>query len=1119
MDQKHIVVEVHIGTGDKKRVVQSRLGKPFTYERLAKKITALVPHAQSHAEVVVKWVDEDGDAITMGCDEELGEAIAAARLQIGTGLPMIQLRLFHAPEGVDPIDPETIAAPSQADEIAAKRAEKEEMKELIAQYKSVAAPAPVAGEVAATPADVEAALRNVIPDLLRAVIPEVVPQPDSTDEDELRDNLAEARSQIEDLSKERDDLRQQLHAALLRPARSSASADTEAEEEMLNNIAAEREPVMSYEDIPLPDGWEVRFTNAGVQFFVDHNTRTTTWDDPRIPLHAAHVTPTEVALAGGVDVTNQRDLDQAKEECDALKDQLRQAEILIAELEAEHARSVAIAADRNRLATLVATQDAQTQIKELKEEVERSRALNEDLQRAFDCKSMELAVMTQKSEAVEEMMRNLMAERDQLTNAQYEMSEQLAAAEAELAAFKKKPRVSFNLPQPIQPQPVQETQQQPARTVSEGLASLVDDTINFDLGSQRKAPRVPRTRMAPLASLVAKARSEVQSESFETTSSFTGNNAVSKSISDDIEASNEAVPTSPLEEVVVERHRLEEVVVEHPVSNLEEVIVMAPLDNVDTTTAPSSPPVVEDMVEVMEEVAEEEENSLVEVPPAVPYSAECVRDVTLPDDTVIAPDTITEKIWCVINTGTEAWPSSTVLKHVSGPFTNEDEVFAVGSVAPGEEVFAALPVDTTGLIAGRYEGVYRLVDSTGDREFETYFLWCILNVSEGAAPITESEEAKTNTEIAEEVVEESAIEEPQETQNEVLVTSGLVSEDLDDEDNNEAPFDPFRTESTQSLESLQSAHPSETASSCEDFVVIQDVDGANETNDYRSEDVADEVNSLTESPVECREADLCDTEPQEQPVEETATETAPEVAEGGVVSNLYNAMFGQGATENTAEETEAAPAEPTEEEAPEEAVSPTPSSSSSEPVMVSLPQEEDTQNAQRDDEKSQLEQLEEETLKREAQAIAMDLEERAREAQAIKDEMEQRALEAEAVQNAAAEVEAVWDDVIPRSHRHAPGEPIEEPEAAVAMVLEQARNNAAMASGLEKEDASRVVSWEESVAWERCAEKHPHIVETLENLVTMGFGNREMNKQLLVTYDGDFEKTLDALLNGHNVPR
>ena len=35
------------------------------------------------------------------------------------------------------------------------------------------------------------------------------------------------------------------------------------------------------EEDPLPEGWEIRFNNEGIQYFVDHNTRTTTFQDPR----------------------------------------------------------------------------------------------------------------------------------------------------------------------------------------------------------------------------------------------------------------------------------------------------------------------------------------------------------------------------------------------------------------------------------------------------------------------------------------------------------------------------------------------------------------------------------------------------------------------------------------------------------------------------------------------------------------------------------------------------------------------------------------------------------------------------------------------------------------------
>ena len=34
-------------------------------------------------------------------------------------------------------------------------------------------------------------------------------------------------------------------------------------------------------DDPLPPRWEMRYSRSGRLYFIDHNTRTTTWDDPR----------------------------------------------------------------------------------------------------------------------------------------------------------------------------------------------------------------------------------------------------------------------------------------------------------------------------------------------------------------------------------------------------------------------------------------------------------------------------------------------------------------------------------------------------------------------------------------------------------------------------------------------------------------------------------------------------------------------------------------------------------------------------------------------------------------------------------------------------------------------
>lgn len=48
-----------------------------------------------------------------------------------------------------------------------------------------------------------------------------------------------------------------------------------------NTSSIQQQPVSQLG--PLPSGWEMRLTNTARVYFVDHNTKTTTWDDPRLP--------------------------------------------------------------------------------------------------------------------------------------------------------------------------------------------------------------------------------------------------------------------------------------------------------------------------------------------------------------------------------------------------------------------------------------------------------------------------------------------------------------------------------------------------------------------------------------------------------------------------------------------------------------------------------------------------------------------------------------------------------------------------------------------------------------------------------------------------------------------
>ena len=47
-------------------------------------------------------------------------------------------------------------------------------------------------------------------------------------------------------------------------------------------VMAEMAPLPEEEEDPLPEGWEARRGIDGRAYYVNHNTRTTTWEDPRV---------------------------------------------------------------------------------------------------------------------------------------------------------------------------------------------------------------------------------------------------------------------------------------------------------------------------------------------------------------------------------------------------------------------------------------------------------------------------------------------------------------------------------------------------------------------------------------------------------------------------------------------------------------------------------------------------------------------------------------------------------------------------------------------------------------------------------------------------------------------
>ncbi|GAA6059540.1 hypothetical protein JCM10212_006038 [Sporobolomyces blumeae] len=66
-------------------------------------------------------------------------------------------------------------------------------------------------------------------------------------------------------------------------ASNAAVASTSASSATATTAASDDVDVEDTQLGPLPSGWERRTTPGGRNYFVDHNTKTTSWDDPRIP--------------------------------------------------------------------------------------------------------------------------------------------------------------------------------------------------------------------------------------------------------------------------------------------------------------------------------------------------------------------------------------------------------------------------------------------------------------------------------------------------------------------------------------------------------------------------------------------------------------------------------------------------------------------------------------------------------------------------------------------------------------------------------------------------------------------------------------------------------------------
>ena len=110
-----------------------------------------------------------------------------------------------------------------------------------------------------------------------------------------------------------------------------------------------------------------------------------------------------------------------------------------------------------------------------------------------------------------------------------------------------------------------------------------------------------------------------------------------------------------------------------------------------------------------------------------------VSDVTIPDNTVMAPGASFVKTWALQNTGTCTWDTSFKLVFVSGSQMGGASTNLASSVAPSQQVQVSVSL-TAPTTAGTYTGYWRLADDTGTGFGESVTVVIVVSTSLTSTP-------------------------------------------------------------------------------------------------------------------------------------------------------------------------------------------------------------------------------------------------------------------------------------------------------------------------------------------------------------------------------------------------
>lgn len=116
------------------------------------------------------------------------------------------------------------------------------------------------------------------------------------------------------------------------------------------------------------------------------------------------------------------------------------------------------------------------------------------------------------------------------------------------------------------------------------------------------------------------------------------------------------------------------------------------------------------------------------------YALSYVKDVTIPDDTVMTPGQSFTKTWLVSNTGTCAWDSGFVFNVVSGDPLGGVAVTLNQTVQPGNQFEFSVPMVAPTNQSGELKSTWRLSDANGN--FFGDGVYVLINVGGTAATAT-----------------------------------------------------------------------------------------------------------------------------------------------------------------------------------------------------------------------------------------------------------------------------------------------------------------------------------------------------------------------------------------------